>query len=113
VEDRLVAWINKELEKRDWSHRKLAREAGVSHTHISNVLSGERNVTFDFCASIAKALGKLPEDLFRMAGLLPPLPEPEDELLSQVTDAFNRLPPDKRREVLDFALWQLRRNGEE
>lgn len=46
----------------------------MSHTQVSNVISGNRTITFDFCAAIAKPLGKTPEEVFRLAGLLPPLP---------------------------------------
>jgi len=37
-------------------------------------MSEQRSPTFNFCAAIAKPLGKTPEEVFRLAGLLPPLP---------------------------------------
>jgi hypothetical protein len=62
---------------------------------------------------MAEALGEPPEKLFRLAGLLPPLPEPEDGLLNEVTETFQSLSPEKRREVLEYALWQLQRQQRE
>lgn len=66
------SWLSKEMEARKWSQRELARQAGkdASQTHISLVLSGDRIITWDFCAAIARALDYDPVEVFRIAGLL-------------------------------------------
>jgi transcriptional regulator with XRE-family HTH domain len=69
----LIAWLNTELQERGWTHRELARRANVSQSAVSSVLAGQRNAGWDFCAAIARALGKPPEEVFRLAKLLPPL----------------------------------------
>jgi hypothetical protein len=38
---------------------------------------------------------------------------PEDELLNEVTETFKHLSPEKRQQVLDYALWQLQRQQQE
>jgi transcriptional regulator with XRE-family HTH domain len=109
----LVIWIYEELDKRDWRPADLARKAGLSTGSLSNILKGNRKAGPEVCRAMAEALGEPPEKLFRLAGLLPPLPEPEDGLLNEVTETFQSLSPEKRREVLEYALWQLQRQQRE
>lgn len=80
MEPKLFRWIVDEVERRSWSNNELAKRAGLSPSHLSMVMSGQRSVTFDFCAAIAKAFGERPEVLFRKAGLLPPSSGKMDEL---------------------------------
>jgi transcriptional regulator with XRE-family HTH domain len=71
--DNFKNWLEKELEGRNWSYRELERRAGknASNSLISLVLAGERAITWDFCMAIAGPLGYSPEEVFRIAGLLP------------------------------------------
>lgn len=55
---------------REWSQRELARQAGISHSAIANVVAEQRKPTWDFCAAIAKPLDKTPMEVFQLAGLL-------------------------------------------
>jgi transcriptional regulator with XRE-family HTH domain len=74
METELTPWLIRELDTRGWSQRELGRRAGISQTTVSQVLSYQRQPTWDFCASIARAF-RVPEDeVFRLAGLKPPLP---------------------------------------
>ncbi len=95
MENELVNRIAKEIKDRGWSIRELARRANISHTWISNVLSGQRPPTWDFCAAIAGALDESPEDVFRLAGLLPTLP-PAVEEEEEAIRILRTLPPDVR-----------------
>lgn len=79
VENKLATWLNSELRQRGMSHRELARRAEVSGAMVSGVIAGDRNPGWDFCAAIAKPLGKPPLELFRLAGLLPEESHGEDE----------------------------------
>lgn len=111
--EKFVAWVVEELDKRNWRPADLAHKAGVSTGSLSNVLKGKRRAGPDICKAIAGAFGAPPEQVFRLAGLLPALPVQEDELLGQVTETYKRLSPEKRREVLEYALWQLQRQQRE
>jgi transcriptional regulator with XRE-family HTH domain len=111
--ENLVNWISEELKKRGWKPADLAHRAGLSTGSLSNVLSGNRKAGPDLCNAIARALGEPPEKVFRLAGLLPALPATEDEMLNDITEAFKRLSPEKRREVLEYAWWQLQRQHKE
>ena len=111
--EKFIPWLLEELHKRSWRPADLAHRAGLSTGSLSNVLSGNRNAGPDICNAVARALGEPEEKVFRLAGLLPPLPAEEDELLNEVTEAFKRLTPEKRREVLEYTKWRLQRQQQE
>ena len=106
-------WLLQELKNRSWRPADFARRAGLHTGSLSNIMSGNRRAGQDMCQAIAQALAEPPEKLFRLAGLLPPLPAAEDELLHELIETFKRLTPEKRREVSDYARWQLRRQQKE
>lgn len=75
----LTEWLNQQAEDRGWSYREMARRAGLSHSAISNVVSGVSLPGWDFCLGISRATGEDPIRIFRLAGLLPPAP-PQDRI---------------------------------
>ena len=111
--DKFKPWLLQELKNRSWRRVDFAHRAGLSMASLSDVLNGIYRPGPDMCKAIAQALGEPPEKLFRLAGLLPPLPEAEDELLYELLETFQRLTPEKRREALDYAGWQRQRQQEE
>lgn len=70
-------WLSGEMKKRGWSQADLAKKADVSRATISRVISGTRNVGPDLCLSLAIALKVPAEEIFRIAGILPPEPNNE------------------------------------
>ncbi len=77
------------------------------------VISGHANPGPDFCLGVARAFNQPPEKVFRAAGLLPPLPGPEeDKVLGELMDTVKRLEPDERSEVADYATWRYQRQQE-
>ncbi|MBD3305304.1 helix-turn-helix domain-containing protein [candidate division KSB3 bacterium] len=76
----LAEWINQRLFERDWSQSELARRAGLTPAQISRILSGTRGPSMQSCRAISRAFGEPPENLFRLAGFLPPKPEEEPKL---------------------------------
>jgi transcriptional regulator with XRE-family HTH domain len=111
--EKFIPWLLEELNKRSWRPADLAHRAGLSTGSLSNVLSGNRNAGPDICNAVARALGEPEEKVFRLAGLLPPLPAEEDELLNEITETFKRLTRENRREVLEYTIWQLQRQQRE
>lgn len=88
--DTFEQWLLNEMHTRDISMRELARNAGISHSSISLVLSGQRGITAEFCQSIAHAL-KLPEEeIFLRAGLL----------TSPLSRLFAELSPEQQEVIL-------------
>jgi len=114
VDNKLILWLDNELKTRGWSHRELARRAELSQTAISTVLSGQRQPGWDFCVRVATALGETPDQVFRLAGLLPPLPAPEDDATLRDLIAYaKQLSHEERQLVLDFTRWRYHQKQEE
>lgn len=124
MSDKLTTWLVKELEQRGWSQRELARRAELSATSISAVIAGQREPTFDFCAAIAKPLGKSPIEMFRLAELIPPDPLQINEgranytvddsvTLEELIEIVKRLPRSERLELLRYARYREAQSGSE
>lgn len=99
----LFNWIDDELNKREWSYSELARRAGVSQSMVSMVRNGQRGITAEFCAAIARALGENPEKVLRLAGLLPASAGKVADLLpdeGELIDMYRRATVDDRRRIL-------------
>ena len=112
VERDFVTWLNEELNRRGWSSSELHRRSGMATSTISMVLGGQNKPGWDFCNAVAQALGESPEKVFRLAGLLPPLPAPDDPILQELNDVTKNLSPEDRQEVLDFAKFKHRQQQE-
>jgi len=109
VTQRFVDWVNRELQERGWSQSELGRRAGVDNSTISRVLDGSRSPTFDFCAAIARPLEERPEEVFRLAGLLPAHRGSEEErVIRELEDIARELGPEEQQRVTEYALWRLR-----
>lgn len=108
MSEELRAWLAQELNRRKWSQRELARQAEVSQTFISQVLSGDAPPSVNFCHKIAQALNTPPETVLRLAGILP-APTSEDSTLQELIDLARSLPPAERQQALDFIRFLLRK----
>jgi transcriptional regulator with XRE-family HTH domain len=95
----LSTWLANELKERNMSMRQLAKAAGITHTTVAVVVSGERAATCDFCNAIAGPLGADPAHLFRLAGLLPAVPQAVEEE-ERLLRSFRAMPPSSRGLVL-------------
>jgi transcriptional regulator with XRE-family HTH domain len=70
----LSEFLTRALNERGWSMRKFGRAAKVSHSLISEVISGNARPSADFVVSAAHALDADPVRLLRLAGILPDVP---------------------------------------
>lgn len=102
VETELTIWLQSELEKRNWSQSELARRSGLSHGTVSNILSGTKGVGEASLNAIAKALHVPSEVLFRKAGLLPEVPE-KDEQIEELLYLYNLMPDQYKSDLLSYA----------
>ena len=98
-EEDFVTWLDSELKARGWSTRELARRAGVSPAAISNVLNRHNRPGKRTCKGVARALETSPEDIFRRAGILPPVPS-LDANAEVMLHLFRNLPDDEQERVL-------------
>ncbi len=103
------AWIHAEIDKRGWKASDLARAANVSRGTISDILNERRRPGLEVCVAIARALKYPPEDVLRIAGLLPPDRDLGDLSIRQLVEVAGELTQEERAELLEIALLKLRR----
>lgn len=89
-------WLLKALEQRGWSQADLARATKRSRTAISDVVSGKRQAGKSLLVDIARVLNEPPENLFRLAGILPPDPK-ADEWVRDMMHKIDQLNPNQRK----------------
>ncbi len=68
------------------SYRQLAKEIGLSHSFVTDIMAGRRPVTWGFAYLVSKPLGLEPDDAFRLAGLLPSVAEKGTEVATGVIE---------------------------
>lgn len=107
MENKLVTWIKKELDARNWSIRFLAKKSGVSHAYVAEVLKGDKDVNWYFCVATAKGFNEPVWKFFVMAGLIDEVPPEtiQDEETRLMVKIFNDLPPRGQEEALSYLKW--------
>jgi len=108
MDDNFPNWLLTELENRGWSQAKLAKIAGVSRTAISDAISEKNPPGFEVCIAIAKAFKLPPEEVMRIAKLLPQISKRTSEH-NRLLFLFDRLSPEQQR----YALKLLEALGDE
>jgi len=107
-------WLLNEIRERGMSQSDLARAAGVTRTAISDIVNSRRNPGKNLAQGIARAFSIPPEQVFRVAGILPPSDGMDDEIERIVHEA-NKLNGQDRAEVLAFIRMKInlreKRNG--
>jgi len=111
MDDKFATWLVGELEDRNWSMSELGRRAKLSHSTISNLISGARGRGEHSCRSVAEAFGVSPEMVFRLAGLLPPTAERNSQL-EELNHATSTLDHDDLQDVIEYAKMRQRRKEE-
>lgn len=64
-------WLNQTLYERGWSQSEAARRSGLSASAIQQVAGGVTKAGPRLCRGLARAFGMDPEEVFRLADLLP------------------------------------------
>lgn len=112
----LIEWLRGEIEERGWTIRELGRRSGINPGTLSYVLNYERGAGPGFCQKIAATFGEPPEKIFRLAGLLPSVPELQADW-EELMFYYNRLTDDERRligvQIKALAQERTVREGEE
>jgi len=65
-------WFDSELKLRGWSHKDFHDKSGLSAAQISRIISGDRLPGVASLKAIAKAFGMEVQEVFELAGVLPP-----------------------------------------
>lgn len=97
-----VDWMVKEREKQGLSQADLARKTGLTRTAISDYEKRQRaNPSVNALLKISVALGYPPEHLPRIAGILPPAVNIDEEI-EQIVHEVDKLNRQDKEEVLAF-----------
>jgi len=99
-------WFARILSEYNITPAEIKRRSGLSESHMSKVLKGERGFGEDAIRKIAKAVGVAPEVFFREVGILPPAPE-RTQQTEQLVYLFERLNEKDRQTVLDMMQFLL------
>ena len=106
-----VDWLRQQLELRAWSYQDLADRSGLSKGTIGVVMTEKQNPGFEFCKCVAQAFRMRPEEVLRIAGLLPSVPgDTDDPSLSQWWEFGKELTPEERQEAVEYALWRFKKD---
>jgi transcriptional regulator with XRE-family HTH domain len=99
MENNFAEWLVFEALARDWTQADLARKSGLNRAVISKILSDKSDPSPETCKALARAL-KLPiEEVYRAAGLLPPIPE-ADENIKKAENYFRNYKPETVQRAL-------------
>lgn len=85
-------WLLEEMEKRGWTQAELARRAEIADATLSRIISGTRQAGPEAALSIARALGESPITVYRLAGLLPAIPQERLDQFSYIAETLASLP---------------------
>lgn len=102
MEKTFVEWIDSELEAREWTRADLARKAGITESSLSLIYSGGRSPGKKTCDGIAKAFRLPPDQVYRIAGILPMKPN-NDETVTEIVHIYHLLNEDNKDDLLDYA----------
>jgi len=86
-------WLQEQIRASGRTQAQVAQAGGISTSHLSRVLSGERGIGPELCHGVARALNLPPERVFRKAGLLPPriIGGKNEERKAELLDYFEAL----------------------
>ena len=93
---RFKEWLLKEMGTRGWSQADLARSAELNRAVINKLLNGQSTPSPSTLESIARAFKMPVESVFRVAGLLPGIPE-TDSFIEEATHLIGQIKKPQRQ----------------
>ncbi len=99
-------WLLLELGRRGWNQSDLARNARLSKSAISGIISGRRNIGRDMAISIAEALDLPIDDVLRAAGMLPSVIE--SKLVKQIDHLSAQLDEEEQAGLIEYIKMRLK-----
>jgi len=107
MENRLVTWLKQYLDTTGSSIRDLGGDSDMSYAYIAKILRGDKPVTWNFAATMAKATHEPIWKFFILAGLIDEVtPElTENEEIRVLVSEFTKLISDDKKDVLNYIKW--------
>jgi transcriptional regulator with XRE-family HTH domain len=97
---KLSDWLMTHMQINNLGTRETARRAGISHPLISDIINGGK-ASLETCTVLAELFNTPPEEVLRMAGLLPPKAE-KDIIKERADYLMQRLSPAKQQQAIEF-----------
>lgn len=75
-------------------------------------MAGDRNISANFCNKIAAALDVAPENVLKLAGILPgePTSTKPGPVTAEILQIVENLSPEQRHQVLDYVRFLSQQN---
>lgn len=109
-------WLQDQLNERGWDQADLVRRSGVSQSQVSRIMTGMRKPGPEVSRAIARALHITSDEVFRVAGILPPknvnLTTDDQRALDELIDKIIMLSPENQRLVIQL-VEKIRRSEEQ
>jgi transcriptional regulator with XRE-family HTH domain len=102
VNNSFMTWLDGILAERNLTRADLARRAGIGQSTLSLIGSGDRNPGSEVCLAIARALKIPPEEVLRVAGILPPV-RSGSALDDRIVHLMGLLSDDEKNMLLEFS----------
>lgn len=104
TQEKLRAWLGSQLERTGLSAREAAVRADLSHSVLNRILDPDNTVKTGVaaCLKLARLFGSDPSVVLEVAEILPAKP-PETQEMRNLVHIYQRLPVDKRAELLRYA----------
>lgn len=99
--DFFLNWLDEEENKKGWTDYRLAKEAGINPSVISNARSGKLP-GWEASLAIAKALRVDPVLVFRKVGLLPQERKIDDGLY-KIKETYHTISDDEKQQLIEYA----------
>lgn len=96
----LSEWLTTNMQIHNLSTRETARRAGISHPLISDILNGGKP-SLETCTVLAVLFNSPPEQVLRLAGLLPPKPV-KDVIQERADYLMERLSQERQQQAIEF-----------
>jgi transcriptional regulator with XRE-family HTH domain len=98
--DVLIDWLKTRMELSNYGVRETARMAGLSHPLISDIVNG-RKPSYETCIALAQLFNTPPEEVLRLAGLLPSKLE-KDVIKERADYLMDHLSPENQQKAIEF-----------
>ena len=100
--ERFMIWLQSEMKSRGVKQADIMRTGIVTDGTVSQLFTGKiRSLTFNMCKAISQATNIPLVTIYRKAGLLPSLPDP-DLWIEQITPKLLEVPAYMRSTVESF-----------
>lgn len=103
----MSTWLITNMQTNNLGIRETARRAGISHPLISDILNGGKP-SLETCSVLAELFKTPPEEILRLAGLLPPKAE-KDVIMERADYLMERLSPAKQQQAIEYLEFLLTR----